>query len=305
MSATTTRRRGLPLLGAKRDAVEQLERPSRLALRRFRRNPVAVASLVVLLAIVFLALFPGLVTDHGPDTIDLAHPRQAPSVDHLLGTDGSGRDVLARLLHGARVSLGVGFASALVSVMVGTLLGALAGLAGGWLDTVIMRAADMVLSFPSLVVLIVVAGIMGPSVPAMVLAIGLLGWPGASRVVRGLTLSLREREFVLAARGVGGGRGWILRRHILPGVLSAVVVVATLDVATGILVEAGLSFLGLGVQPPQPSWGNMLNDAQSLTVISSMPWLWLPPGILVALSVLSVNFIGDGLRDAADPRQTR
>lgn len=301
----TIRLRELPVLGAKREAVAQLQRPSRLALRRFCRNVVAVISVVVLLVIIFSALFPGVLTDHGPNTIDLANPRQGPSAEHRLGTDGSGRDVLARLLYGARVSLGVGFASALVSVGVGTLLGALAGLAGGWLDTIIMRTADMVLSFPSLVVLIVIAGILGPSVPAMVLAIGLLGWPGASRVVRGITLSLREREYVLAARSVGAGRGWILRRHILPGVLSAVVVVATLDVAAGILVEAGLSFLGLGVQPPQPSWGNMLNDAQSLTVISSMPWLWLPPGILVALSVLSVNFIGDGLRDAADPRQSR
>jgi peptide/nickel transport system permease protein len=160
------------------------------------------------------------------------------------------------------------------------------------------------LSFPVLVVMIVIAGILGPSVTTMVIAIGVFTWPGAGRVVRGVTLSLREREFVQAAQAFGARTRWLVVHHVLPAVLGQVVVVATLAVATGILLEASLSFLGLGVQPPQPSWGNMLTDAQRLTVISQMPWLWIPPGVAVAITVLSVNFVGDGLRDALDPRET-
>ena len=276
--------------------------PLRLAVRRFTRHRLAVAGLVVLVLIVLATVFAGVLTGYDPTKVDLSRVRQAPSAAHWLGTDASGRDVLARLLHAGRVSLLVGVLSSLLAVVLGTVLGAVAGVLGGWVDGAVMRAADVFLSFPVLVVMVVVAGILGTSVTTMVVAIGAFTWPTAGRVVRGVTLSLREQEFMEAARSLGATTRWLVTRHVVPAVLGSVVVVATLAVATGILVEASLSFLGLGVQPPQPSWGNMLTDAQRLTVISRMPWLWLPPGIAVALTVLCVNFVGDGLRDAVDPR---
>jgi peptide/nickel transport system permease protein len=274
-----------------------------MALRRFLRHKLAIAGVVVLLVVVLATVFAPLLTGHDPLKVDLSQVRQPPSGEHLLGTDGSGRDVFARLLYAGRVSLLVGVFSALLAVVLGTVLGAVAGIAGGWVDALIMRAADVFLSFPVLVVMIVIAGILGPSITTMVIAIGLFTWPRAGRVVRGVTLSLREREYVQAAQAFGARTRWLVVHHVVPAVLGSVVVVATIAVADGILLEASLSFLGLGVQPPQPSWGNMLTDAQRLTVISQMPWLWLPPGIAVAVTVLSVNFVGDGLRDALDPRE--
>lgn len=283
----------------------ELRSPARMAVRRFLRHRLAVAGLVVLVLIVLATVFAGVLSGHDPTKVDLSQVRQAPSAEHWLGTDGSGRDVLARLLHAGRVSLLVGVLSSLIAVVLGTLLGAVAGIVGGWVDSTIMRAADVFLSFPVLVVMVVIAGILGPSVTTMVVAIGVFSWPTAGRVVRGVTLSLREQEFIEAARALGADTRWLVTRHVVPAVLGQVVVVATLAVATGILLEASLSFLGLGVQPPQPSWGNMLTDAQRLTVISQMPWMWLPPGIAVALTVLSANFVGDGLRDTVDPREAR
>jgi peptide/nickel transport system permease protein len=276
-----------------------------MAVRRFARHRLAVAGLVVLVLIVLATVFAGVLTGHDPTKVDLSQVRRPPSAAHWLGTDNSGRDVLARLLHAGRVSLLVGVLSSLVAVVLGTLLGAFAGVVGGWVDSTIMRAADVFLSFPVLVVMVVIAGILGPSVTTMVVAIGVFTWPTAGRMVRGVTLSLREQEFMHAARAFGARTSWLVTRHVVPAVLGSVVVVATLAVATGILLEASLSFLGIGVQPPQPSWGNMLTDAQRLTVISQMPWLWLPPGIAVAVTVLAVNFVGDGLRDAVDPREAR
>jgi ABC-type dipeptide/oligopeptide/nickel transport system permease subunit len=277
--------------------------PSRLAVRRFFRHKLALVGLAVFALIVLATLAAPLLAGHSPTDVNLLATRQPPSGEHLLGTDASGRDVLARLLYAGRVSLGVSLAAAAISVLTGALLGSIAGILGGWVDMVVMRVADIVLSFPALVVVVVIAGVFGPSVLTMTLAIGLIGWPTASRVVRGVTLSLREREYVQAARAVGAKSRWLIVHHVLPAVLGPLVVVATLDVAQFILLEAALSFLGLGVQPPAPSWGNMLNQAQSLTVISSMPWLWVPPGLAVAVTVLSVNFVGDGLQDAVDPRQ--
>jgi ABC-type dipeptide/oligopeptide/nickel transport system permease subunit len=285
------------------EARPALRSPGTMAMRRFLRHKLAIVGVVVLLLVIVVTVFAPLLTSWDPTKVDLSQVRQAPSDAHLLGTDGSGRDVFSRLLHAGRVSLLVGAFSALLAVGIGTILGAIAGILGGWVDSLIMRAADVFLSFPVLVVMIVIAGILGPSVTTMVVAIGVFTWPGAGRVVRGVTLSLREREFVQAAQAFGAKTRWLIVHHVLPAVLGQVVVVATLAVATGILLEASLSFLGLGVQPPQPSWGNMLTDAQRLTVISKMPWLWLPPGIAVAITVLSVNFVGDGLRDALDPRE--
>jgi peptide/nickel transport system permease protein len=188
-----------------------------------------------------------------------------------------------------------------IYTLIGVILGAFSGFYGGWLDSFVMRLADIVLSFPALILIITVVSVLGPSIYNIMIVIGLLGWPPIARIVRGLFLSLREHEFVLASRTVGASNGRIIFRHMLPNALAPVIVAATFGIANAILLEAGLSFLGLGVQPPTPSWGNMLKDAQSLTVLESMPWLWIPPGTMIALAVLSINFIGDGLRDALDP----
>ena len=278
--------------------------PFRMAFRRFRKHPAALISIGFLLLVVLAAIFARPLSGHDPNVVDLLAARQGPSGEHLLGTDPTGRDVFARLLFAARISLGVGIAAAALAVLIGAVLGGLAGLLGGWVDGVIMRVADMFMSFPSLVVMVVLAGILGPSVVTMVVAIGLFQWPVCGRIVRGVTLSLREQEYVLASRATGAGPGWLMSRHILPAALPPVSVAATLAVAQAIGLEATLSFLGLGVQPPSASWGNMLTDAQSLTVIRQEPWLWLSPGIAVALTVLAVNFVGDGLRDAVDPRSS-
>lgn len=277
--------------------------PSRMALRRFLRHRLAVVGAVAFLLIVMSAVFAGQLSGYSPTEVDLYATRQGPSADHWLGTDASGRDVLARILYAGRISLGVSLVAAAIAVTLGATLGAIAGIVGGWADMILMRVADMFLSFPGLVVIIVIAGIFGPSITTLVLAIGLFQWPSAARVVRGVTLTVREREFVQAARAVGARHRWVTIHHVLPAVLGPLVVVATLDVANFVLLEASLSFLGLGVQAPAPSWGNMLYEAQSLTVISTMPWRWIPPGIAVAATVLAINFVGDGLQDAVDPKQ--
>jgi peptide/nickel transport system permease protein len=277
--------------------------PARLALRRFGRNRAAVTASVVLALVVLAAVFAPLIARYSPDQVDLNALTSPPSAQHWLGTDTSGRDIFARTLYAGRVSLLVGGLAALVSIVIGTLLGAVAGLSGTSVDMVIMRLADIVLSFPSIVVMIVLAGLLGPSIEMLVIAIGVTHWPQTCRLVRGVTLEIREMEYVSAARAAGARTWWLIRKHVIPASLPPVIVTATLAVATAVLLEATMSFLGLGVQPPQASWGNMLTDAQSLTLIESAPWVWLPPGIAIAITVLAVNFIGDGLHDALDPRQ--
>ncbi|TDD96424.1 oligopeptide ABC transporter permease [Actinomadura rubrisoli] len=279
--------------------------PAARTLRRFLRNRLAVAGAVMLIVAIVLSACAPLIARYEPNAVDLGAFRQPPSAEHWLGTDSSGRDVFARLAHAGRVSLAVGLLASVAAVLAGLVLGAIAGTIGGLLDALIMRIADIVLSFPALIVIIVLAGILGPSVPMLVIVFAACNWPTACRVVRGLALSLREQEYVQAARSAGADTGWIIRRHIVPAVLGQVAVVGTLLVAQTILLEAVLSFLGLGVQPPQASWGNMLTDAQNLTLIRTMPWLWVPPGLAIALTVLAVNFVGDGLRDAVDPKQNR
>ncbi|MER7273072.1 ABC transporter permease [Dactylosporangium sp. NPDC000244] len=279
--------------------------PGRLAARRFFRHRLALAGLIMLGLFALAAIVLPWILGTDPNQVIPTAIRQPPGAGHPLGTDSAGRDVLARLLVGGRISLLVGLSSALVATLIGLMLGAVAGYFGGWVDGVLSRFADVVLAFPSLIVIIVVAAFVGPSLPTLILSIGLFGWPTPFRIVRGLTLSLREQDALVAVAGLGAGPLRILRRHVVPVVVAPLTVVATLAVAQAILLEATVSFLGLGVPPPTASWGNMLNDAQSLTILETMPWLWLPPGIAIALTILAVNFIGDGLRDAADPRRGR
>jgi peptide/nickel transport system permease protein len=274
-----------------------------LVWRRYKRHVPAMISSVVLLGLVLMAIFAPQVTNScDPYETHLKDFRAAPSVRFPLGTDTLGRDVFCRLVYAGRVSLSVGLVAVSISLLIGTALGLLAGYAGGPVDAFIMRLSDIVLSFPSLMIIIVIVSVIGPSVYNVMLVIGLLSWPAVSRLVRGNVLSLREQDFVIAARSVGVPGSRVAFRHILPNTIAEVVVAGTFGMATAILIEAGLSFLGLGVQPPMASWGNMLIDAQSLTILESMPWLWVPPGLMIALAVLSINFVGDGLRDALDPR---
>ncbi|HET8589238.1 MAG TPA: oligopeptide ABC transporter permease [Nakamurella sp.] len=299
MTATTTT--ALPLPAARIGT----QSPGRLAVRRFLRHRMAVASVVLLVLIALAALLLPIAVPHDPNAVDIMALQKPPGDGHLLGTDAAGRDVLARLLAGGQISLLVGLTVAVVATLLGLVLGAVAGYFGGWVDMVIGRITDVVLSFPTLIVVISVVAFVGPSLTTLIVAIGLCEWPTACRIVRGLTLSLRQRDSIQAAVALGASSWHVLRRHIAPEVVAPLTVVATLLVAQAITLEAALSFLGLGVPQPTASWGNMLNAASSLTTLQSMPWLWLPPGIAIAVTILAVNFVGDGLRDAVDPRQSR
>ncbi len=278
---------------------------ARAALRRFLRHRLAVLGVVMLTIIVLGALLAPFLTNNKPFFTDLQAVGKPPGPEHILGTDRSGRDVWARLLFGAQTFLIVGLGAVTVYVTIGIVLGGLAGFLGGSVDQVIMRATDTLMSIPTLLLVIVFVSAIGPSLFSVLIVIGLLGWPGAARLVRGQLLALRESEFITAARVVGVPNSRIMTRHLLPNILSSLAVLATFGVASAIILEASLSFLGLGVKIPTPSWGGMINEAQSPTVLLDMPWLWLAPGIAIALTVLSVNFIGDGLRDALDPKSMR
>ena len=273
-----------------------------LALRRFLRHRLALSGLIVMAAVAALAVGAQYVAPHSPTALDTVAFQAAPSETHPLGTDSVGRDVLSRLIYAARVSLTVGVCAVAIYVLIGTAVGAAAGYYGGGVDLILSRVMDIMLSFPPLIIILFAVSIFGrPSLWNVIIVLGLLGWPGLARLVRGQFLALRGLEFVLAARATGASDTRVVLRHVLPNALAPVLVAATFGVANAILIEAALSFLGLGVQPPTPSWGNMLTDAQSLTVLERMPWLWVPPGFMILISVLSINFIGDGLRDALDP----
>jgi peptide/nickel transport system permease protein len=279
--------------------------PRRRQLHALVRHRLALAGAVVVVLLGLAALFAPLVATHDPYRVDLLAAAQPPSGDHWLGTDEVGRDVFSRLVYGSRVSLSVGLVAVTIYTVLGTVLGAVSGYFGGLVDGAVQRLTDTVMCFPPLIIIIAAVSIAGPSIWNVMLIIGLLTWTGTCRLVRGQFLSLREREFVEAARAIGVGDGRLIFRHVLPNALAPVIVSATFGVAAAILTEAGLSFLGLGVQPPTASWGNLINLAQSATILQRMPWLWAPPGLLIAVAVLSINFVGDGLRDALDPRLAR
>ena len=277
----------------------------RQAVRRFLRHRLAIVGSVILVFVAGTAIFLPFFVPLDPTKTDYSIIRAAPGPGHLLGGDLSGRDVFARVIHGARVSLAVGFGAVAVYVTIGTLLGLVAGFAGGIADQLIMRVTDTVMSIPTLLLVIVFVSVIGPGLTSVIVVIGLLGWPITTRLIRGQLLLLREAEFVTAARVVGVSDRVIAVRHLLPNIVGPLTVVATFGVATSILLEAALSFLGLGVRPPVPSLGEMINAARAPSTLQGLPWVWIPPGIVIALIVLAVNFVGDGLRDALDPRSTR
>jgi peptide/nickel transport system permease protein len=276
--------------------------PLRRALGRFFANRAAVAGLAIPVPIVVLTLSYPLWWPYGPNSIDLTAMNKQPSVPHWLGSDGVGRDILARLLQGGRISLLVATVSMVISTAIGFVIGAVSGLSGRVVDGVAMRLVDLAMTLPPVIFLLVLASIAGTGITPTILVISLLSWPVLSRMVRARLLELRERDFVVAARGMGANLWQLLLRHGLPNCIDILVVYATLQVANGILLEAGLSFLGLGVPPPEASWGNMLNAARSTLVLQFYPWQWMFPGAALVLTVLAINFVGDGLRDAFDPR---
>jgi peptide/nickel transport system permease protein len=239
-----------------------------------------------------------------PYHVDIRARGKPPTAQHLLGTDLAGRDVWARVVYGGRVSLSVGLFSIAIAGMIGTILGGVAGYYRGAADQVLMRLTDVIMTMPTLVIILALVAYVGPSVVNIIGVIGLLGWPSLARLVRGQFLSLREQDFVQAARSIGARDRQIIFRHIMPNVVGPIVVWASFGVAGAILSEAALSFLGFGVPTPTSSWGNMLTAAQDLQVIEVMLWLWIPPGVAVTVTVLCINFIGDALRDALDPRAT-
>lgn len=275
---------------------------TRIVVKKFVRNKLAVVGATILLCIITAAIFAPYLATHDPDYQYLTDKLSKPNGEYYLGTDHLGRDLFSRLLYGARVSLLVGFASVLGAITIGTILGALAGFFGGIIDSIIMRFVDIVISFPSIFLLITLVTLFDPGLDKLILIFALLGWTTTARLVRGEFLTLRTREYVLAAKTMGLRNISIIFSHILPNAMGPIIVVATLNVGGVILAESALSYLGLGVQPPTPSWGNMLQGAQSITVLLTAWWYPLFPGLMILITVLCFNFVGDGLRDALDPK---
>jgi peptide/nickel transport system permease protein len=268
--------------------------------QKFMKHKLAVVSTAFLGIMILCALLAPVLSPHDPNKI-VGGFNEMPSLSFILGTDQVGRDVLSRLLYGTRISLFVGFAAAFVATLVGVILGLIAGFFGGWVDMLIMRFTDIVMSFPYILLVLVAAAIVGPGLLNIILILGFVDWPGVARLVRGNVLSIRETNYIQASKIAGMPSYYILFSEILPNTLAPVLVYATSVVAISMLDEAALSFLGMGLQPPHASLGNMLNGAQSLTVLTSRPWLWIPPGLMIVLLVVSINFIGDALRDVFDP----
>jgi peptide/nickel transport system permease protein len=281
---------------------QKIVSPGKMAMRRFFRHRLAVVGIVILTLIVIAAILAPWLTPYGPNDIDLRARSQGPSADHWLGTDRTGRDVLTRTIYAGRISLSVGVVAVLISVAIGAILGSVAGYFGGMWDNLIMRFTDIIMTFPAIVAILTLAAIVGPGVRNIMIIIGVLSWPVPARLVRSRLLSIRNQEYIHAARSLGVPSARIIARHALPNALDVLLVYSSLGIATAILLEAGLSFLGLGVQPPTSSWGNMLNVARNVSVLENEPWTWLPAGLAIVASVLAVNFVGDGLRDALDPR---
>jgi len=275
----------------------------RRAWRRFLRFKPAVAGLIMIAFIALLAIFAPLVSPYDPYDINTATRGAAPSLAHPFGMDEVGRDMLSRTIYGSRVAMLVGLSATGISLIIGVLVGASAGYFGGFVDAILSRIVDALIAFPLLVLLIAMAAALGPSLRNVIIIIGVTVWGQYARVVRAEVLSLREREFVTAARTVGATDGRIIIRHIIPNVLGPIIVLASLSVAGIILLEAALSFLGLGVQPPTPSWGSMLSAGR--TYILTYPHIAFFPGLAIVVTVLGFNLLGDGLRDALDPRGSR
>lgn len=269
---------------------------------RLLRDTRARIGLVIVALIVLAAIFAPLVARHNPIAIDLSRMLEGPSTEHWMGTDIQGRDIWARLIYGARISLAVGVISQGIALTLGVALGLIAGYYGRWVDELIMRLADVTLAFPTLLLLIAMVAALQPSMFVVFATIGFVGWAAMARLVRGQVLVVRQLEYIQAIRALGAGDVRIMLQHVLPNVIAPVVIAATLGVAGAIMAEAALSFLGLGIQPPTPSWGSMIADGRDLDQLRNAPWTSVFPGLAIGASVLGFNLLGDALRDALDPR---
>ena len=279
--------------------IGESERPVDLFRRLAGENKLAVVSLAMILLFVLAAILAPVLTPYRFDEMDLGHRLKPPSAEHLLGTDEGGRDVLTRMLYGSRVSLLVGVVPTLLSMLLGTVLGILAGYLGGWIDALLMRLADIMLAFPTMLLAMVIMYTLGDGLINIFLALTLVNWASVSRIVRAETLRLRESEYVEAARSIGVGSLRIMLRHILPNCIPSLIVLFTLNIPSAILAESSLSFLGLGIQAPDASWGLMVNNGRQF--LYTAPWISLAPSAAIMVIVLAFNFLGDGLRDVLDP----
>ncbi|MFB0526281.1 MAG: oligopeptide ABC transporter permease [bacterium] len=268
--------------------------------RRFKRNKLAMLGALIIFSLAVVAVIAPFIAPFNPNQQDVLHRLEPPSPKHPLGTDDLGRDLLSRIIYGTRVSLLVGFVAIGIAIMIGSFLGLLSGYFGGWLDAVIMRFVDIMLCFPTFFLILMVIAFLEPNIWNVMVVIGLTGWPGLTRLVRGECLSVREREFIQAAKVLGLSNIRVMFVHLLPNVMAPILVTATLGIGGAILTESALSFLGLGVQPPTPSWGNILTAGKDYITVAW--WLSLYPGLAILITVLSYNLLGEGLRDVLDPR---
>ena len=269
---------------------------------RLWRDTRARIGLIVVAMLLLAAILAPVLARHDPVRVDLLRQFLPPSAEHWMGTDVQGRDVWARLVYGARISLAVGLISQSIALAIGLTLGLIAGYYGRWIDDIVMRLADITLAFPTLLLLIAMVAALQPSLLVVFVTVGIVGWAGMARLVRGQVLVVRQLEYVHAARALGMPDRRIIARHVLPNVIAPVVIATTLGMAGAIMAEAALSFLGLGVQPPTPSWGAMIADGRDLSQLRSSPWTSLFPGLAIGVTVLGFNLLGDALRDALDPR---
>lgn len=295
--------------GHKKDDVMS---PWRIVFKRMRRNHLAIAGLIILTVFVLISAIGPIISPYGMDSLDLMNTSAGPTIKHILGTDDVGRDLLTRLMYAGRISLAVGVIAVGIMVLIGGILGGISGFYGGIIDNIIMRIVDVFMCFPQLPLLIMLGAVMSDlKVPpeyrifVVMFIIGFLGWPFLCRIVRGQILSLREQEFMQAAEALGLRDRRKIFTHLLPNTFASIIVSATLGIGSAILTESALSFLGLGVTPPTPSWGNMIQGVTDLYTLQHEPWKWIPPGVCIFLTVMAINLFGDGLRDALDPKLKR
>ncbi len=269
-------------------------------IREFAKNKMALAGSIFIMIMIVFALLAPIISPHSPTDIDTKNILAAPSGSHIFGTDTLGRDIFSRIVYGSRISLSIGFIAVGIAVIIGVLIGSMAGYYGGRVDSVLMRFVDIMLCFPTFFLILAVIAVLEPSIFNIMVVIGATSWMGVARLVRAEVLTLKERDYVAAASVMGAGDAWIVFRHLIPNAIAPVLVSATLGIGGAILVESALSFLGIGVQPPTPSWGNILMDGKSTLGVAW--WLTIFPGVFITLTVLSYNLLGEALRDLLDPR---
>ena len=290
-------------LDTQEKSVTKFETPGQIAWRRFRQHKIAVVGSVVLIGIAILCFGAPLFTNYRPLEMDLTAINQSPSREHIFGTDTLGRDVWTRTIYGGRVSLMVGLTAAALSTLIGVFLGSISGYFGKNIDMGIMRVTDVMMTFPPVILMMTAAAIAEPGILTVILIIGGLRWPATTRLVRGQFLVLKNQEFILAANAMGLPDWIIILRHSLPNTVAPLMARISFAVSGAILSEAGLSFLGLGIPLPIPTWGNLMAAARDLFILQNQPWMWIPAAVFTLVTILSINFIGDGLRDAFDPQQ--